>query len=108
MGVTDPGRVDVEIGELVLHGFEHVDRDLLADAFRRELHRLVRDRGVPLAGDTGITLDLVRGLPPLPGTASPHRLGTALARAVHAGLAGRGDTGEPGRGSGSGTGGRDA
>ncbi|GGR31524.1 hypothetical protein WEB32_01370 [Streptomyces netropsis] len=97
MGVTDPardpGRVHVEIGELALHGFEHVDHELLADAFRHELHRLVRDRGVPIAEDTGVCLDLVRGLPPLPATASPHRLGAALARAVHAGLTGRGDTG---------------
>ncbi|WP_372449045.1 hypothetical protein [Streptomyces syringium] len=103
-GRDRPGRVHVEIGELALHGFEHVDHERVADAFRHELHRLVRDRGVPIAGDTGVRLDLLRGLPPLPATTSPHRLGTALARAVHAGLTGRGDAG----GSSTDTGGRRA
>ncbi|MFD7233784.1 hypothetical protein ACFWAT_00560 [Streptomyces syringium] len=92
-GREHPGRVHVEIGKLALHGFEHVDHERVAEAFRHELHRLVRDRGVPIAGDTGVSLDLVRGLPPLPATTSPHRLGAALARAVHAGLTGRGDAG---------------
>ncbi|ARZ66121.1 hypothetical protein M1P56_19500 [Streptomyces sp. HU2014] len=86
MGVTDSGRVDIEIGELVLTGFDHLDHDLVTEVFRRELHRLVQDRGVPVAGDTDLAVDLVRDLPPLPATASPHRLGTALARAVHTGL----------------------
>lgn len=92
MGVTDPRRVDIEIGELVLSGFEHVDHDLVVDAFRRELHRLVRDRGVPLAENADVSVDLLRGLPPLPATTTPHRLGAALARAVHTGLAGGGRT----------------
>ncbi|MCD9145047.1 hypothetical protein [Streptomyces albireticuli] len=86
MGVTDAGRVDIEIGELVLTGFDHLDHTVVAEVFRRELHRLVREHGVPVAGDTGLAVDLVHGLPPLPATASPHRLGTALARAVHTGL----------------------
>ncbi|MBO0655496.1 hypothetical protein J1792_22770 [Streptomyces triculaminicus] len=90
--MTDPRRVDIEIGELVLSGFEHVDHDLVVDAFRRELHRLVRDRGVPLAENADVSVDLLRGLPPLPATTTPHRLGAALARAVHTGLAGGGRT----------------
>lgn len=98
MGVTDPRRVDIEIGELVLSGFEHVDHDLVVDAFRRELHRLVRDRGVPLAENTDVSVDLLRGLPPLPATTTPHRLGAALARAVHTGLAGGGRTTDGDRG----------
>ncbi|GAA3044594.1 hypothetical protein GCM10010519_78270 [Streptomyces lactacystinicus] len=90
------GRIEVEIGELVLDGFAHVDHDRLTAAFRSELTRLVEARGVPLAVGGERTLDLLSGLPPLPAGASPQRLGEALARAVHAGLSGGGRP--PGRG----------
>ncbi|GGO94896.1 hypothetical protein [Wenjunlia tyrosinilytica] len=85
MGMTPARRINVEIGELVLDGFGNVDHDLVADAFRRELTRLVTERGVSAPAD--LAVDVVRrALPPLPPTASPRRLGTALARAVHSGL----------------------
>ncbi|MEU0845410.1 hypothetical protein ABZ370_38915 [Streptomyces sp. NPDC005962] len=85
--------VRVDIGELVLDGFDaRVDPDRVSAAFQTELTRLVRERGVPLAASSdGETIDLLSGLPPLPRTTSPARLGEALARAVHAGLAGRGE-----------------
>lgn len=88
-----PRSFRVDIGELVLDGFDaRVDPDRVSAAFQTELTRLVHERGVPLAADgTGVTLDGLAGLPPLPATTSPVRLGEALARAVHAGLAGRGD-----------------
>ncbi|MFJ6620683.1 hypothetical protein ACIQOW_24295 [Kitasatospora sp. NPDC091335] len=98
-GGTRPGgtrRIEVEIGELVLDGFAHLDHDRLAAAFRRELTRLVKARGVPLAAGGDRTLDLLSGLPPLPPGTSPQRLGEALARAVHTGLSGGGRP--PGRG----------
>ncbi|MEU9112632.1 hypothetical protein AB0D04_12725 [Streptomyces sp. NPDC048483] len=83
----------IDIGELVLDGFDsRVDPARVTAAFETELTRLVRERGVPLAADgTGVALDGLAGLPPLPATTSPVRLGEALARAVHAGLAGRGE-----------------
>ncbi|MFE4641864.1 hypothetical protein [Streptomyces sp. NPDC056730] len=84
--------VRVDIGELVLDGFDHVDPDRLSAAFRTELARLVRDHGVPLATDGGRALDALSALPSLPATTSPWRLGEALARAVHAGLSGRGES----------------
>ncbi|MFF9479724.1 hypothetical protein [Streptomyces sp. NPDC014733] len=90
------GTFRIDIGELVLDGFDAraVDPDRLSAAFQAELARLVRERGVPLATDAdgaGAALDGVGGLPPLPATTHPVRLGEALARAVHAGLAGRGE-----------------
>ncbi|MFK0293012.1 hypothetical protein ACIQU6_21400 [Streptomyces sp. NPDC090442] len=88
---TDTFRID--IGELVLDGFDArtVDPERVSAAFRAELTRLLRERGVPLAADDdGRALDALGGLPPLPATTHPVRLGEALARAVHAGLAGRG------------------
>ncbi|MFB6436658.1 hypothetical protein ACFCVY_07730 [Streptomyces sp. NPDC056411] len=88
-----PRSFRIDIGELVLDGFDRrIDPTRLTAAFEAELARLVHERGVPLAADgPGVTLDALTGLPPLPATASPGRLGEALARAVHAGLAGRGD-----------------
>jgi hypothetical protein len=89
-----PQTVRVEIGELVLNGFDHrVDADRVSAAFQAELARLVRERGVPLAaGGADRTLDALAGLPALPATTSSARLGEALARAVHAGLSGRGES----------------
>ena len=84
--------IRVDIGELVLDGFERLDPDRVSAAFEAELSRLVRERGVPLAADGGRALDALSGLPPLPPTTSPGRLGEALARAVHAGLSGRGES----------------
>lgn len=95
MGVNetsgDPGEIRVEIGELALDGF-HGDPERVMAAFETELARLVTERGVPLAADgEAHTLDALTGLPPLPATTSPARLGEALARSVHAGLSGRGE-----------------
>ncbi|MEU7639995.1 hypothetical protein [Streptomyces sp. NPDC039016] len=89
------GTFRIEIGELVLDGFDaRVDPSRVSAAFQAELSRLVRERGVPLAADGGgadLALDGLAGLPALPATTHPVRLGEALARAVHAGLAGRGE-----------------
>jgi len=100
MGMNETPRtsaIRVDIGELVLDGFDaRMDPDRVTAAFHAELTRLLRDRGVPLTtpddGDgNGTALDTLSGLPPLPRTTSPARLGEALARAVHAGLSGRGE-----------------
>ncbi len=80
-----PWRIDVEIGELVLDGFERVDRDAVAGAFCEELGRLLRRdagrllaqgaAGDPVAGDLRAAAELPRGM-------SPRRLGQSLARAA--------------------------
>jgi hypothetical protein len=91
VGDTSPREVRIGIGELALDGF-HGDPDLVLAAFETELARLVREHGVPLADGGGPhTLDALSGLPPLPATVSAGRLGEALARSVHAGLAGDGE-----------------
>ena len=76
--------IRVDIGELVLDGFQRLDPDRVSAAFEAELSRLVRERGVPLAADGGRALEALSGLPPLPSTTSPGRRGETLARAVHA------------------------
>src|SRR5262249_38605488 len=82
-----PWRVDVEIGEVVLDGFERADRDAVADAFGRELGRLLRRQPARLitdddahgggtgTGDWRVTADL-------PPAISPVRLGQSLAHVV--------------------------
>ncbi|MFH9006047.1 hypothetical protein ACH4E5_22790 [Streptomyces afghaniensis] len=89
-GNQAPSAIRVDIGELVLDGFR-VDPDRVSAAFERELDRLVREHGVPLAADGALTVDTLSGLPPLPAGLSSRRLGQELARAVHAGLSGRGE-----------------
>ncbi|MFF7650933.1 hypothetical protein ACFZCY_13920 [Streptomyces sp. NPDC007983] len=93
MGLKEePRTVRVDIAELALSGFgPGVDPDRVEAAFRTELTRLVQERGVPLAmTGSDRAFDTLSDLPPLPATTSPSRLGEALARAVHAGLSGRG------------------
>ncbi|WP_327155173.1 hypothetical protein [Streptomyces tubercidicus] len=89
-----PRTFRIDIGELILDGFDaRVDPDRVSASFERELARLVHERGVPLAADgSPVSLDGLAGLPPLPRTTSPARLGEALARSVHAGLMGRGES----------------
>lgn len=90
-GAGAPREVRIEIGELALDGFQG-DPDLVLASFEAELSRLVREHGVPLAdGGQPQALDGLTGLPPLPATVSAGRLGEALARSVHAGLAGDGE-----------------
>ncbi|MFE7559785.1 hypothetical protein [Kitasatospora sp. NPDC057500] len=96
-GEAGGGRIEVEIGELVLDGFARVDQERLVVAFRGELARLVEARGVALADGGDRELDLLAGLPALPADTSPQRLGAALARAVHVGLSGGGRPPERGR-----------
>ncbi|SOD88971.1 hypothetical protein [Streptomyces sp. Ag109_G2-15] len=91
MGVNRrPAAIRVEIGELVLDGFR-ADPARVSAAFERELTRLVRLHGVPLAAHGALTVDALTGLAPLPAGLSARRLGQELARAVHEGLSGHGE-----------------
>ncbi len=91
-GRPEPREIRVDIGELVLDGFgSSVDPSRVSASFERELTRLVREHGVPLAADGAVSVDGLSGLPPMPAGLSARRLGQELARAVHAGLSGRGE-----------------
>jgi hypothetical protein len=71
----------VEIDELVLDGFERIDRDAVAGAFRRELDRLLRrDPGRLALADNDTAR--ARVVADLPETMPSHRLGQSLAGAV--------------------------
>jgi hypothetical protein len=91
-GRPEPREIRVDIGELVLDGFgPSVDPQRVSASFERELTRLVQEHGVPLAADGAVSVDGLSGLPPMPAGLSARRLGQELARAVHAGLSGRGE-----------------
>ena len=71
--MSEPRRIVVEIGDLVLDGFPPaLRRDVVASAFRRELTRLL----------TGFTGARSAGSPP------SRRLGEEIARSVYATLDG--------------------
>jgi len=81
MAMTE--RVLVDIGAIVLDGVRPADRERVAEAFRRELSRLLTVHGMP-------TEDARRDAvtrPPVPLTGSPRRIGRMLARTVHETLA---------------------
>jgi hypothetical protein len=85
--------IDLHIERLVLEGVAPADRDRVGEALRRELTRLLTERGVPTAlrsGRVAPTLDLGT-LPPSPlqGANEPQTLGAQIARRVYAGLGGR-------------------
>jgi hypothetical protein len=84
-----PARVELRIEELVLHGVPPGDRLRVADAFERELSRIIAERGLPPGLDRpravgsliAPDLSVQRG-------AAPRATGENLAGAVYESLAG--------------------
>ncbi len=83
-----PSRVELRIEELVLHGVPAGDRLRVADAFERELSRIIAERGLPPGLDRPVAvgslaapdLSVQRG-------AAPRAMGESLAGAVYESLA---------------------
>jgi hypothetical protein len=85
--MTRPARIELHVGELVLHGFAPGDRYRIADAVQSELTRLLGERGLPepllhgghfTAREAVFTPDRGEG---------PRSSGARIAAAVHASLA---------------------
>jgi hypothetical protein len=82
-----PRAIEVQINELVLHGFSPADRLRISAALERELARLLAERGLPqgLAGGEQVEAidagSFVRE--PL---ATPVSIGGQVAQAVYGGL----------------------
>jgi hypothetical protein len=82
-----PSRVELEIEELVLHGFAPGDRHRIAGAIERELERLFTERGVPPSLGRAGSIEQVDG-----GTfeakphAKPEATGARIAHAIYGGL----------------------
>ena len=79
-------RLDLHIGELVLHGVDPGDRerlDALASDIERELARLLDEGGLPAALLAGGTVHLDGASLALPAGTPPAELGAAIARQAH-------------------------
>jgi len=62
-GVERPAAIELHVEELVLEGFAPAERHAVADAFERELSRLLAERGLPAAqvAAGGATFDVDAG-----------------------------------------------
>lgn len=78
--------VEVQIGELVLHGFPAADRYAIGDALSQELSQLVTN-AEPYSCDRDIHIPIHRaGEISIVSNAKPAMVGAKVAQAVHAGL----------------------
>ena len=79
----------LQIEELVLHGLAPADRYRIADAFERELGRLLGDRGVPeewaVEGRAAVG-SVDGGSFQIPAGAGPEGVGAGIAEALYDGL----------------------
>jgi len=82
-----PKNIELNIEELVLHGFVPGDRHRIGEAVEQELTRLLADRGVPQSLERGGEIGHVDG-----GTfdvaqgSRPQVVGAKVAKAVYGGL----------------------
>ena len=80
-----PSAIELHVEELVLEGFAPAERHAVADAFERELSRLLAERGLPAAQEAA-AFDVDAGSVRLaPGTRAS-AAGAQLARAVYGGI----------------------
>jgi hypothetical protein len=78
-----PGKIDLRIEELVLHGFEASDRHKVAAAVESELHRLFSVQPLPGWWQTDTELELLdAGGFTIPVGAAGHQIGEGLARTL--------------------------
>lgn len=78
--------VELEIEELVLHGFSASDRFAIGDAVQRELERLITEQGVPGLAHSVSTDRLDGGVLRIASGTRPQVIGAQLAQKVHEGF----------------------
>ena len=82
-----PKNIELNIEELVLHGFSPGDRYGIGEAVERELTRLLADRGVPESLEGGREVASVDGGAIEVATGSKaEAVGVRVAKAVYGGL----------------------
>ena len=82
MDVT-PRRIEVEIEEVVLHGFRSLDRGAVDAAIRAELARLIAGHGFDSPARDLQIAARDGGLVRLTSNQDAHALGVGVARATH-------------------------
>lgn len=82
--MTRPRAIEVHIDELVLHGFSAAEADRIAEAVGAELAHLYTERGLqrPPRNWSAYRAEAVSIV-----KASPTRIGTDIARALHTSMA---------------------
>lgn len=79
--------IELNIDDLVLHGFAQSDRYLIGAAIERELTRLFAERGAPsLLAESGDFSRLEGGAFEATPGAKPAAIGAQVAQAVYGGL----------------------
>jgi hypothetical protein len=86
-----PGRIEVEIEELVLHGFPPTRVAVVRDAVQRELESLVRDAGGALSLSDGTEIGRVDGGQFTIVRGDTKALGAGVAACLGRGLIGKTD-----------------
>ncbi|MGI9182852.1 MAG: hypothetical protein ACR2H9_20435 [Longimicrobiaceae bacterium] len=85
---VNPARIELEIGELVLHGVAPGDRHRIGAAVERELARLLAERGLsPSLTQNGEVARLDAGALHVAPGARAESIGRQVAQSVHRGLA---------------------
>jgi hypothetical protein len=80
-------KVRIEIGELLLEGFDYHDHRRIASAMARELARLVGGGGPPRGPSAGDhTASITAPSFVMPFDKSPKRIGVEIARSVYKGM----------------------
>ena len=86
MGVM-PSKIELEIEELVLHGFASRDRHLIAEAIERELSRLLAEQGIPASMTQSHEITrLDGGSFEIEPNSKPEDFGSRVAEKIYGGL----------------------
>ena len=82
-----PTRIRLHIGELALHGFDHVDPVQLGNSVQQELTRLLVEQGTPAPLEkSGGQAHLEGGAFTVESGANSEMMGARIARAIYRGL----------------------
>jgi hypothetical protein len=83
----NPKRIELNIDELVLHGFPYKDRLHIGRAVERELSRMISRQGMPPKGMEAREVHRMDGGAfQVTSNAKPKAIGTQVAQAVYRGL----------------------
>jgi hypothetical protein len=82
-----PKNIELHIEELVLDGFEQVDKRRITEAVERELTHLFKERDIPATLASGGEIDRLDGgdFQVVPDS-RPDTIGTKVAQAVYGGM----------------------
>jgi hypothetical protein len=82
-----PKNIELHIEELVLDGFDHVDRHRIAGAIERELTSLFAERGIPHSLSKGGEISrLDGGVFEMAADSRPETIGAKVAQSVYGGF----------------------